>query len=161
MNPKRKKPTHALFWSLLRQTEGYDEAFKDDIKAGIVAECSGGLTTSLSEMYRLYPAAYSLMIEKLKGDSSRRRERYDNEHDRAAKRVIAAICQCLDRQGYRFEDRRRKLRYAMSIACRAANCGNFDAIPLSRLQAIYNLYCEKNRVGIKGEPLTDAPISKN
>lgn len=161
MDTKRKKPTHALFWALLRETEGYNEAYKEVIKAGFVSEASGGKTDSLSELYRKYPAAYSRMIERMKGDFNKRQARYENARDRAAKRVIAAICQWLDKQGYRFRSREEKIRYVLSVACRAANCGNFNAIPESRLTAIYNLFCKKNSVDISGNPIIDHPIMKN
>ena len=66
--------------------------------------------------------------------------RYEEARDKAAKRVIAAICAWLDKLGYKFETRNDKIRYALSMACRAANCANFNAIPESKLTAIYNLF---------------------
>ena len=161
MDTKKRKPTHALFWALLKETEGYSEAHKELIKEGIVHQYSGGRTTSLSEMYRKYPAAYSRMIEAMKGDFHQRQARYEAGRDRAAKRVIAAISQWLDRQGYRFGSREEKVRYVLSVACRAANCGNFNAIPESRLTAIYNLFCKKNSVDISGDPIIDHAVMKN
>lgn len=161
MDTKKKKPTHALFWALLRETKGYIEAHKELIKEGIVHQYSGGRTTSLSEMYRKYPAAYSRMIEEMKGDFYKRQARYEAGRDRAAKRVIAAICQWLDKQGYIFRSREEKIRYVLSVACRAANCGNFNAISESRLTAIYNLFCRKNSVDISGNPIIDYSIMKN
>lgn len=161
MDTKKKRPTHALFWALLRETEGYNEAYKEEMKAGIVHRYSGGRTSSLSEMYRCYPAAYSRMIDAMKGDFHQRQARYENARDRAAKRVIAAICQWLDRQGYRFRSREEKVRYVLSVACRAANCGNFNAIPASKLTAIYNLFCRKNSVNISGNPVIDHTFNKN
>ena len=161
MDTKKKKPTHALFWALLRETEGYNEAYKEVIKASFVSEASGGKTDSLSESYRKYPAAYSQMIERMKGNFYKRRARYEASRERAAKRVIAAICQWLDQQGYIFRSREEKIRYVLSIACRAANCGNFNAIPESKLTAIYNLFCRKNSVDISGDPIIDHAINKN
>ena len=161
MKTTKSKPTHALFWSLLKETPGYQEAYKEVIKEGIVHEYSGGRTTSLSEMYRKYPAEYSEMVEAMKGDSHRRQMRYEAGRDRAAKRVIAAICKWLDRQGYRFGSREEKIRYVLSVACRAANCPDFNRIPESRLTAIYNLFCRKNSVDISGQPELNYVASKN
>lgn len=161
MDTKKKRPTHALFWSLLRETEGYNEAYKETIKAGLVLQYSGGRTASLNEMYRKYPGEYSLMIESMKGDHARRQIRYEDSRERAARRVIAAICQWLDKQGYRFRSREEKMGYVRSVACRAANCRDFNFIPLSRLAAIYNLFCRKNSVDISGDPIIDQAISKN
>ena len=71
------------------------------------------------------------------------------------------ISKWLDKQGCRFRSREEKIRYVLSIACRAANCGNFNAIPESKLTAIYNLFCRKNSVDISGNPIIDHPIMKN
>lgn len=161
MRQTKKKPSHALFWMLLKQIPGYNEAYKEVIKEGIVSEASGGRTQSLSELYEKYPREYSLMIEKLKGDSDQKLVRYEESRDKAAKRVIAAICTYVDKLGYKFGSREGKIRYAMKIACRAANCWNFNAIPESRLSAIYNLYCKRNEVDITGNPELDHPIIAN
>lgn len=161
MKATKKKPNHALFWTLLKQVPGYNEAYKEVIKEGIVNEASGGRTQSLSELYEKYPKEYSLMIEKLKGNSDQRRVRYEESRDKSAKRVIAAICTYVDKLGYKFGSREEKIRYVMKIACRAANCSNFNAIPESRLSAIYNLYCNRNSVDITGNPELDYPVMAN
>lgn len=161
MKQTKKKHSHALFWTLLKQIPGYNEAYKEVIKEGIVSEASKGKTESLSELYEKYPREYSLMIEKLKGDYYRKQARYEDSRDKAAKRVIAAICAYVDKLGYKFVSREAKIRYVMKIACRAANCWNFNAIPESRLSAIYNLYCKRNSVNIYGNPELDFPPSRN
>ena len=158
---KKRAPSHALFWSLIRNVPGYQEQYKDVIKEGLVSQYSGGQTCSLTEMYRKYPDRYSLMIEAMKGDSRQRQSRYDEDRDKAAKRVIAAICGWIDKLGYKFDTPTEKIRYAMAVACRAANCGNFNKIPESRLTAIYSLYCKKNSIGIDGNPALDYVLSKN
>jgi hypothetical protein len=161
--PKRKNASHALFWTLLKETPGYDERYKEVIKEGVVDQYSGGQTQSLSEMYAKYPAAYCAMIESLKAKLSadRRKMRYEDALDKMKKRVIAAICQYVDKLGYTFPTPADKIRYVIGIACRAANCGNFNAIPESRLSAIYNLYCKRNSVDIEGNPELDYAASQN
>lgn len=156
-----KRTPHTLFWSLIRNVSGYQDKYKDVIKEGLVSHYSGGQTCSLSEMYQKYPDRYSLMIEAMKGDSVERQSRYEKERDKAAKRVIAAICSWIDKLGYKFDSPTDKVRYAMAIACRAANCRNFNKIPESRLTAIYSLYCKKNSIDINGDPILDYIISKN
>lgn len=156
-----KRAPHALFWELIKAVPGYRKEYKDVIKEGLVHQWSDGKTCSLSEMYRKYPDRYSLMVEDMKGDSRQRLERYEEGRDKAAKRVIAAICEWLDKLGYKFETRGDKIRYALAVACRAANCGNFNKIPESRLTAIYSLYCNKNSIGIDGNPALDYIVSKN
>ena len=155
-----KKPkSHALFWSLLKETPGYDEKYKDVIKEGIVMEHTNSATSSLSEMWKKFPAEYSLMIETMKGDTAKKKERYDAERDRVAKRVIAAICTFLDKSGYVFKGRDSKIAYAKGVACRAASCSDFNKIPLSRMSAIYGEYCRKNKVETNNP--TDYVIGKN
>lgn len=156
-----KKNPHALFWSLLKEIPGYQPEYKKVIKEGEVYKWSRGKTCSLSQMYRKYPAEYSLMIESLKGNSDQRQMRYDESRDKSAKRVIAAICNWLDKLKYKFESPEDKIWYAISIACRAANCGNFNKIPESRLTAIYSLYCQKNSIEIEGNPALDHIICEN
>ena len=158
---KKKAPSHALFWSLIKETLGYEEAYKDVIKEGLVNQYSGGKTCSLSEMYKKYTTEYSNMLEAMKGNTEQRRVRYDEDRDKAAKRVIAAISSWLDKLGYKYPTPTDKIRYAMAVACRAANCGNFNAIPESRLSAIYSLYCKKNSIETEGNPALDYVISKN
>ena len=158
---KKRLPSHALFWALLKETPGYDPRYKEVIKEGLVYEHSGGRTTSLSEMYTKFPAQYSRMIDAMKPKGEKKLMAYEERRDLSAKRVIAAICQWVDKLGYKFRDDRHKLMYVKGIACRAANCGNFNAIPDDKLTAIYNLYCKRNRVSIEGNPELDHPIGKN
>ena len=155
---KRRAPSHALFWTLLKEMPGYDPRYKDVIKEGLVHEHSGGRTTSLSEMYVRYPREYSLMIEAMKGTPEQRRARYEDSANLARNRVIAAISEWVDKLGYTFESDQAKIHYVLGIACRAANCGNFNAIPESRLSAIYNLYRKRNSVDIIGNPELDFPV---
>lgn len=161
MKATKKKPNHALFWTLLKRVPGYNEAYKEVIKEGIVSEASGGRTQSLSELYEKYPKEYSLMIEKLKGDSDQKQMRYDAEQEKARRRVIAVICAGLDKRGYKFGSAERKVEYAKRVACNASNCGRFNAIPLSRLQAIYNDWLKKNEVNVNCNPALDIPVNKN
>ena len=130
----RRAPSHALFWTLLKEVPGYDAK---------------------------YPREYSLMIEAMKGTPQQKKTRYDSQENNARRRVIAAISKWVDKLGYSFESREAKVRYVIGIACRAANCGNFNAIPESRLTAIYNLYCKRNSVDITGNPELDFPILGN
>lgn len=149
-----------MFWTLLRDIPGYKDAYKDVIKESLVMEYSKGKTSSLSEMYDKYPAQYALMIDVMKGDSFRRKARYDVERDKMAKRVIAAICKWVDRLGYTFNSPEHKITYVKGVACRASNCSDFNAIPESALSAIYNLYCKRNKVGYAGADI-DCNLSKN
>lgn len=156
----KKGPSHAAFWSLLKNVPGYTDKYKDLIKESIVDQYSNGKTCSLSEMYKKYPALYSTMIDAMKGKPEQRRDKYDEERDKSAKRVIASICGWVDKLGYKFESRQKKIEYAKHTACRSANCEDFNKIPLSKMDAIYNLFCKKNTVDIDF-PALDYKVSKH
>lgn len=139
--------THGLFYSLIRQLDGYNVKDRDMIKEELVSSYSGGRTSSLSEMYRKYPARYAEMIERLKVLTRRtpaHRSHNDPEGDKWRKRVIASICGWMDRSGIAgYED---KVRYAKSVACRAASCADFNRIPTSRLQEVYSAFLKRSDV---------------
>lgn len=158
---KKTKSTHAQFWRLIKAVPGYSEQYKDVIKEGVIGQHSGGKTCSLSEMYTKYPDEYSLMIEAMKGDTHSKREAYDVTRDKTAKRVLAVICSWLDKLNFEFSSGTAKIQYAKSVACRAANCPVFNRIPLSRMDAIYNLYCNKNKVDVNNNPAVNYIITKN
>lgn len=143
---RAKNKSHGLFFSLLKNVPGYDPKYRDVIKEGLVSQYTNGKTESLSVMYEKYPREYAYMIECMKGDKCDKAERYDRAQDIARKRVLAAICGWLDRQGYQFADKQAKLSYAISIACRASNCSNFNLIAESKLTEVYSLFCKKNLV---------------
>ena len=113
---KKRAPSHALFWTLLKEVPGYDPGYKDVIKEGLVHQYSGGRTQSLSEMYSKYPCEYSLMIEAMKGTPQQKKTRYEDSLDKMKKRVIAAICQYVDKLGYTFPTKADKVRYVIGIA---------------------------------------------
>lgn len=158
----KKAPSHALFWTLLKRTPGYDERYREVIKEGVVNGHRGGRTCSLSEMYRKYPTEYSLMIEAMKRSvSGGKGAIHDEDLDLERKRVIAVICAGVDKRGYTFASREDKLAYVKRIACRAANCGHFNAVPLSQMRAIYNDWLMKNKVDVNGRPELDYAITGN
>lgn len=156
----KRGPSHAAFWTLLKNVPGYEDRYKDVIKESIVEQYSLGKTCSLSEMYKRYPALYSEMIEAMKGNFEQRKDRYDEERDKSAKRVIASICSWLDKLEYKFKSNYHKIDYAKHTACRAANCDDFNKIPLSKMDAIYSLFCKKNTVDI-AFPALDYKVSKH
>lgn len=82
---KKRAPSHALFWTLLKEVPGYDPGYKDVIKEGLVHQYSGGRTQSLSEMYSKYPCEYSLMIEAMKGTPQQKKTRYEDSLDKMKK----------------------------------------------------------------------------
>lgn len=135
--------THGRFFALLKQTPGYVSKYREPMKEALVEHYSGGKTTSLSEMYAKYPDAYERMIYNMKKErmvSPQAKRVYDPESDMWRKRVIAAICAWMDKNDIVAAS---KVNYAISLACRAANCSNFNTIPQVRLAEIYNAFLKK------------------
>lgn len=159
---KTNRFRHALFWSLLKKIPGYNEDYKDVIKEGVVGEYSSGKTDSLTELYQKYPGDYSRMIDGLKQTvQGGKAALYDEESDKMRKRVLAVICAGIEKKKYQFRSKEEKVEYAKRVACRAANCIRFNAIPLSKLQAIYNDWVKKNDVDVNRVPELTHPISEN
>jgi hypothetical protein len=163
MATKVKNKTHGLFWQLLRLTPGYDGRFRDVIKEGTVYEYSNGRTESLSEMYEKYPGDYCRMIDDMKRSLPRetRQDIYRSAANLARRRVIAAVCTWMDKQGFAFPDEKTRTAYAIKAACRACNSSDFNAISESRLTAVYSLFCKKNAVSINNDPVVAQDLCKN
>ena len=136
--------THGRFFSLLKQTPGYVSKYREEMKKALVEHYSDNKTTSLSEMYIKYPDAYERMIYNMKKErmvSPQAKRVYDPESDMWRKRVIAAICAWIERNDIRVAD---KVGYAITMACRASNCSDFNRIPQIRLAEIYNAFLKKS-----------------
>ena len=144
-----KNKTHGRFWSLLKETPGYDARYKEEMKSGLVEHYSNGNTSSLSDLYERFPENYERMIYEMKLDrfqSPQAKRMYDPEADIWRKRVLASICNWLARQSVTFPDSHACIRYAQSVACRAANCRSFNKIPVTRLAELYNAFLKRNSV---------------
>lgn len=144
-----KNKTHGRFWSLLKETPGYDPSYKEEMKSGLVEHYTNGRTTSLNMMFEKYPEEYERMIYEMKRDrfqSPQAKKQYDPEANIWRKRAIAAVCGWLDRQDFIFANSQEKIRYALSVCCRAANCKDFNAIPTTRLSELYNAFRKRNNV---------------
>jgi hypothetical protein len=156
-----KKRNFGLFWTLIREIDGYKEAFKDVIKEGVVHQYSGGKTESLTEMFEKYPEEYARMMTALKGDHNRKQSRYDKEIGVARGRVIAVICKWVDKMGYKFGTKDEKLEYVKGVAARSADAPSFNKIPLSRMSAVYNLFLKKNKVDVSRCAELEVPVCNN
>ncbi|PKO97053.1 MAG: hypothetical protein CVU12_01940 [Bacteroidetes bacterium HGW-Bacteroidetes-7] len=146
---KTANKTHGRFFALLKQTPGYVSKYREQMKIALVEHFSDGKTSSLTEMYEKYPDAYERMIYNMKKErlvSPQSKRVYDPEADIWRKRVIAAICKWVDRNGIKTND---KVSYAISLACRAANCSSFNRIPQVRLAEIYNAFIKKNSTAVE------------
>jgi hypothetical protein len=144
-----KNKTHGRFWSLLKETPGYDARYKEEMKSGLVEHYSNGKTASLSDLYERFPESYERMIYEMKLDrfqSPQAKRMYDPEADSWRKRVLAAICSWLSNQSVVFEDSHARISYAQSVACRAANCRSFNKISVTRLAELYNAFLKRKAV---------------
>jgi hypothetical protein len=65
----------------------------------------------------------------------------DNEANTWRRRVMAAIGAYLRRQHLN-----ENAQYIKAIACRAADCSDFNTIPVARLRAIYYEFVRRNKI---------------
>lgn len=140
---KTANKTHGRFYSLLKQTPGYESRLRNQMKEALVEHYSDGKTISLTEMYEKYPESYEKMIYSMKKQrlvSPQAKRVYDPESEIWRRRVIAAICSWVDSSGISTTD---KVAYAKSVACRAANCNDFNRISQVRLTELYNAFIKK------------------
>lgn len=108
----KNKINHGAFWALLKKTDKYNEAYREDIKAAWVRQFSDGRTDSLSDFYEMHPFAYRRMIEALKRDGKQLIDR----HDAQRKKLLYLIYRFCDHAGYECSK-----DVALKVACKA--CG--------------------------------------
>lgn len=145
MKTQTNNKTHGRFWSLIKLLPDYNEEYKQEIKEAWVDKYSCGKTTSLSELYAKYPQEYGAMISDLKiatFHTPQARRGYDPESDKWRKRTIAACYSYVTKQGVK----QPSMKYISAVICRAANYSVFNKIPVTRLQEVYNMLCQKNAV---------------
>lgn len=138
---KTKKKTcssFGTFYKYLQGLENYNKDYAEDLKESIVHEFSKGKTTSLRTIHEEYPYEYFKMMEWMK--SQQKASAYSNEGEKWRRRVLAAICSYLDATGRRFDEKSKKISYAMTIACRSANCKSFNKISVTSLRKVYNTF---------------------
>lgn len=133
---------HTWFYAYLKTIDGHQQ-YGDVIKESIIFEYSGGLTESLSEMYKNSRHLYEKMRAELtKKPLQRGSIIYDL--DKARKRLIAVLFDCTRMQGYK-----KDIHYIKKIACIASGVAQFNEIPLGKLEELYRKF------GRKKEPLLD------
>jgi hypothetical protein len=59
--------SHRKFWGLLKKQSGYNEDYKEEIKASWVKAYSEGKTTSLTILYKTKKRQYNKMLKDMEG----------------------------------------------------------------------------------------------
>ena len=134
-NTKQQNKTFGTFYKYLQGLENYNKDYAEDLKESIVLEFSKGKTTSLKTIHEDYPYEYFKMMEWMK--NQQKPSAYSNEGEKWRRRVLAAICSYLDASGRRFDEKSKKISYAMTIACRSANRKSFNKISVTALRKVY------------------------
>ena len=106
-----------------------------------------------------YPSG-TVRVDAMKPKGEKKLMAYEERRDLSAKRVIAAICQWVDKLGYKFRDDRPKLMYVKGIACRAAQYAastrQYRTTNGNHLHLYYGLQARH-----KGNPELNHPVGKN
>ena len=128
------------FYVLLNQMPG--DVPVAELKEMWVSDFTNSRTTSVQEMTQ---TEFSLMIgtmEQYITDVSSEQIKLD----KARKRVIAAIGAWL-----RSRNKTENIAVIKAIACRAAKVNDFNAIPIGKLRALYEEWCNKNKISLETE----------
>jgi hypothetical protein len=137
-----KSNPHAWFWAWIENLPGYDERYKKEIAQGTIYGYSGERTSSLSELYNIWPDIYEKMkIEALKY----LREKRVTDQDqliKARRRLIACLFDYLKKLIH--DPTIVTMGYVMSVASKAAKVNYFNDIDLDNLQYLYRIFGTKN-----------------
>lgn len=125
------KNRHARFYALLKKM-----GIPHDDRRDFVMDYTDGLTDSLTELYNTHPLLYFKMLNDMEAECKKQR----SEADKWRKRVFASVGGYLKLVG-----RESNAEIIKSIACRATGYDDFNKIPTSRLQNVYNTFLHKQR----------------
>lgn len=124
------KSKYAHFYALLHKM-----GISAEDRRYFLADYTEGRFTSLSEMHSKAPNYYYQMLRDMQASISNQKQ---SVADKWRKRVLAAI------GGYHSKiGRDSGFAYSKATACRATGYDDFNKIPVSRLQNIYSMYCNK------------------
>lgn len=113
--------SHAKFWVLLKQTDKYNEAYKELIKESWVSDYSGGKHTSLSGFRKANSSAYNRMLRELE-ETVKGRKKIDKDRQNAQRRKLLALI-------YNFcnhKDYTCSQQQAIKIACKSCGVSKFN-----------------------------------
>lgn len=132
------KSPHAKFWALLKGTENYNEAYKEEIKTAWVTKYSLEATTSLSFFLETMPIRYNKMLNELEKEVTQLKKSTTDRGDRQRKKLFALIYEFCKHAGYKCD-----WIQAKKIACKACGVTNLNNTPESKLIAVIKAF-EKN-----------------
>lgn len=141
---------HAWFFAYLKTVDGWGQGYDEVIKEGIIFDYSDGKTESLKELFEKYPTKYRKMRAEL---SPKNKQDIKNKLDQARKRLIAAIFENVEQNGYQ-----ASMEYVKAVACQGAKEKRFNDIPLQTLKNLYNRFKNKNLNKQLDELITDCNL---
>lgn len=150
MKTKMTNP-HAWFFAYLKTVDGWGQGYDEVIKEGIIAHYSGGKTESLKELFDKYPTKYRQMRAELSPRTQK--QQADDRLDKARKKLIAAIFENVEQNGYQIS-----MDYVKAVACQGAKEKRFNDIPLPTLKNLYNRFRNKNLNKQLDELITDCNL---
>lgn len=137
---KREKNPLSEFWTLLKQTPGYNEAYKEMIKTSWITKYSNGQTSSLNDLYNAYPSAYRSMINEMRAEVKAVADR--NQQQR--RYLLRAIYKYCENNGQACDTEK-----AIKIACKACRVTKLnDAAEQQLIAAIKRFNATNNRAWV-------------
>ena len=137
-----KTRNYKVFYRLLNEHVRISGLDAGELKEQFVSGMSNGRTSSLQELNDVEYAALLGAMEAKLGASR------DAAGDVWRKRVMAAIGSWLRAAGEAETPAKIK-----AIACRAAQCGDFNAIPVSKLRGIYSEFSKQRKAAERGRAI--------
>lgn len=111
-----QKVSHAKFWTLLKQTNDYNEIYKENIKESWVNKYSQGTHSSLPAFYKDQPFAYQKMLKELESEINILKQGGQSRQNTQRRKLLALIYSFCEHKGYTCNQQQ-----AVQIACKA--CG--------------------------------------
>ena len=134
---KKEKNPLSEFWTLLKQTPEYNEAYKDAIKTSWIMKYSNGQTSSLNDLYNAYSSAYRRMIEEMRAEVKGVADR--NQQQR--RYLLRAIYKYCENNGQVCDTQK-----AIKIACKACRVTKLnEATEQQLIAAIKHFNSTNNR----------------
>lgn len=124
------KNKYAHFYALLHKM-----GLSADDRRDFLADYTNGLYDSLSELHNNAPNFYYQMLRDMQNNINAQKQ---SVSDVWRKRVMASIGGYYKQIGKQCNS-----EYIKATACKATGYNNFNKIPVSRLQNIYNTYLNK------------------
>lgn len=130
VNKPKAKGSHSKFWALLKQTENYNEKYKEAIKEAWVNKYSDSKYSSLSAFYSDKPFAYQKMLQALDKEVKDKQKTDEYRNNQQRRKLLALIYETAKHKGTVCSQQE-----AVKIACIACDVKKLNSATEQKLIA--------------------------